>query len=648
MKFWSRATRQVALIARLRQINQAALAVALTLVLLVVIASSFLLNLRALVVDHQSSARVLAENLGAALVFNDRPAVQEMLVALKHSPNVTFCATYDLSGQLFSSQAAADRDVPPVLHSLREEVAYRATFVQIAQPVVHAGKTLGAVLVGVDLGSVYRMMVWQVVIFLVAALVAMLVVRLLLVRLSASVLQPLSGLGELMDAVSDRQDFGLRAGAGEITELRRLAEGFNGMLEHIRLRDERLAAYREHLEREVAARTEEYLKAKEQAEAANLAKSSFLSNMSHEIRTPMNAILGMVNILRREGVTPGQSEHLGKIDTAGEHLLSLINNILDLSKIEAGKFELEEAPVNIDTLVGNVRLIMAERALAKGLRLVAETDRVPFGLVGDSTRLQQALINYTTNAVKFSRSGTITLRAFGETESDEAVVVRFEVEDQGIGISSEAITRLFSVFEQADNSTTRRFGGTGLGLAITRHLAELMGGEAGVRSQEGVGSTFWFTARLKRQVAQDAVFPARKLEAADSVETMLRQQYGACRILVVDDDPMNREVAEVTLQAAGLIVDTAEDGCQALRMVEESDYALILMDVQMPTMDGLEATRRIRALPGGRDIPIVAMTANAFIEDKGHCLEAGMDDFLVKPFDPELLFSILLRWMSRA
>ena len=648
MKFWSRATRQVALIARLRQINQAALAVALTLVLLVVIASSFFLNLRALVVDHQSSARVLAENLGAALVFNDRPAVQEMLGALKHSPNVTFCATYDLSGQLFSSQAAADRDVPPVLHSLREEVAYRATFVQIAQPVVHAGKTLGAVLVGVDLGSVYRMMVWQVVIFLVAALVAMLVVRLLLVRLSASVLQPLSGLGELMDAVSDRQDFGLRAGAGEITELRRLAEGFNGMLEHIRLRDERLAAYREHLEREVAARTEEYLKAKEQAEAANLAKSSFLSNMSHEIRTPMNAILGMVNILRREGVTPGQSEHLGKIDTAGEHLLSLINNILDLSKIEAGKFELEEAPVNIDTLVGNVRLIMAERALAKGLRLVAETDRVPFDLVGDSTRLQQALINYTTNAVKFSRSGTITLRAFGETESDEAVVVRFEVEDQGIGISSETITRLFSVFEQADNSTTRRFGGTGLGLAITRHLAELMGGEAGVRSQEGVGSTFWFTARLKRQVAQDAVFPARKLEAADSVETMLRQQYGACRILVVDDDPMNREVAEVTLQAAGLIVDTAEDGCQALRMVEESDYALILMDVQMPTMDGLEATRRIRALPGGRDIPIVAMTANAFIEDKGHCLEAGMDDFLVKPFDPELLFSILLRWMSRA
>ena len=648
MKFWSRATRQVALISRLRQINQAALAVALTLVLLVVIASSFFLNLRALVVDHQSSARVLAENLGAALVFNDRPAVREMLGALKHSPNVTFCATYDLTGQLFSSQAVADRDVPPVLPSLREEVVYRATFVQIAQPVVHAGKTLGVLLVGVDLGSVYRMMVWQVVIFLVAALVAMLLVRLLLARLSASVLQPLSGLGELMDAVSDRQDFGLRAGAGEISELRRLAEGFNGMLEHIRLRDERLAAYREHLEREVAARTEEYLKAKEQAEAANLAKSSFLSNMSHEIRTPMNAILGMVNILRREGVTPGQSEHLGKIDTAGEHLLSLINNILDLSKIEAGKFELEEAPVNIDILVGNVRLIMAERALAKGLQLVAETDRVPFGLLGDSTRLQQALINYTTNAVKFSRSGTITLRAFGETESEEAVVVRFEVEDQGIGISSETMTRLFGVFEQADNSTTRRFGGTGLGLAITRHLAELMGGEAGVRSQEGVGSTFWFTARLKRQVAQGADFPACTLGAADSVETMLRQQYGGCRILVVDDDPMNREVAEVTLQAVGLVVDTAEDGCQALRMVEASGYALILMDVQMPTMDGLEATRKIRALPAGRDIPIVAMTANAFIEDKGHCLEAGMDDFLVKPFDPELLFSILLRWISRA
>ena len=426
----------------------------------------------------------------------------------------------------------------------------------------------------------------------------------------------------------------LATAVAKALEGRRATREISAAFEEVIDSRRQLVELNQSLERRIEERTFELRESVKSADVANRAKSDFLSNMSHEIRTPMNGVIGLAHVALLSCTDAKQRDYLRKIEGSGQHLLGIINSVLSFSKVEAGAVAIDEVSFDLSKTFDALDEQMAPTALAKGLTLMFQIDEDLIGTWrADELKISQILRNYIDNAIRFTASGTIRVHASRGLDANQ---LRVAVQDSGIGLSAEQAAALFQPFKQADSSTTRLYGGTGLGLAICKRLAALMSGEVGVDSEPGVGSTFWFTASIKPMSSGEL----RELPAR-SVST---NRLDGVRVLVVEDNPVNREVAMALLEMAGASVDTAEDGSQALRQLGCQRYDCILMDLQMPILDGFGATSALRAGGQHASTPVIALTANAAEADQQKCLEAGMNDFIPKPLDPDRLIASVYKW----
>ncbi len=435
--------------------------------------------------------------------------------------------------------------------------------------------------------------------------------------------QPTRMVGSMTDITAlVEKDQILRAGQAELEKTLEESRRLNALLVREKERSDRLA---------------------NQARSANQAKSEFLANMSHELRTPLNGLLGMLGLLMKTPLDSRQQHFADTARTSGASLLEIINDILDLSKVEAGKVQLEETEFCLGALMAEVGQLMAPSAEEKGLAFTCTlAPGTPVGLRGDPVRLKQVVLNLVNNAVKFTAQGSVKVDGGILEHTGEEVLLQIQVTDTGIGIPADKVGSLFQPFSQVDASTTRKYGGTGLGLAISRQIATLLGGDVGVRSVEGQGSVFYFTARLRLQLARPES-PSAGLESAGSLSPL-----SSTSILLVEDNQVNQEVTLAQLEEWGLSADVAGNGIEALQALRRKAYDLVLMDIQMPKLDGLQTTVALRNPESGvlnPRVPVVAMTAHAMQEDRQRCLEAGMDDYLAKPIDAEALRAVVARYL---